>query len=355
MSSVILRSLGDVLPTLGVIVLVVVALELLLFYILKKVLNYKYSLAFMLVMPAALGLAVLVVYPIIYNIVIAFSDTNLFAGRFPTRPGSVSYGFQQFINNVKLVFSAPVLKQEYFMPVFGRTMLWTFLQVGVHVVLGMMVAMLLNRPMKLRGFYRTVILFPWAIPQVIAVLAWRGEFNYDYGYFNVILSEVFKLEKIQWMSDPFWNFLAINMTNWWLGVPFMSVVLLGGLQSIDPSYYEAAEIDGGGKWVQFKHITLPLMKPVLTPAVVLGVIWTFNQFNVPFFINQQELETSDILVTALYRAAFEYNRYGFASAFAIIIFLILLVFTLFYMRITNFQVNIGDTKKNLARAKTVGE
>lgn len=354
MSSVVLRSLGDVLPTLGVIVLVVVALELLLYLVLKRMLNYKYSLAYMLVMPAALGLLVLVVYPIVYNIVIAFSDTNLFAGRFPTRPGSVSYGVGEFIDNIKLVFTAPVLKQEYFFPVFGRTMLWTFLQVAVHVTLGMMVAMLLNRPMKLRGFYRTVILFPWAVPQVIAVLAWRGEFNFDYGYFNVILTQM-GFDKIPWMSSPFWNYLAVNMTNWWLGVPFMSVVLLGGLQSIDPSYYEAAEIDGGGKWVQFKEITLPLMRPVLTPAVVLGVIWTFNQFNVPFFINQQELETSDILVTALYRAAFEYNRYGFASAFAIIIFLILMAFTLIYMRLSNFQVDVGQSKKRLAQAKTVGE
>jgi arabinogalactan oligomer/maltooligosaccharide transport system permease protein len=202
--------------------------------------------------------------------------------------------------------------------------------------------------------YRTFILFPWAIPQVIAVLAWRGEFNFEYGYFNIILRNI-GLNPINWMTDPAWNFFAINLTNWWLGVPFMSAILLGGLQSIDTSYYEAAEMDGATKFQQLRNITLPLMQPVMTPAIILGVIWTFNQFNIPYFINQQELESSDILVTALFRAAFEYSRYGFAAAFALVIFVILILFTIFYMKVTGFQLQSGQEKKRLAAAKAVGE
>ncbi|AHC15843.1 carbohydrate ABC transporter permease [Salinispira pacifica] len=347
-------SLRDVIPTIIAIAALMVLVEISLYYLLYKVLNYKYALPFMLVAPAAIGLALLVVYPIFYNLVIAFSDTNLFAGRFPTRPGSVSYGFKPFFDNIVSVFAKPILQQQTFWPVFARTIAWTFIQVSFHVTVGFMLASLLNRPMKLRGVYRTFILFPWAIPQVIAVLAWRGEFNFEYGYFNIILRNI-GLNPINWMTDPAWNFFAINLTNWWLGVPFMSAILLGGLQSIDTSYYEAAEMDGATKFQQLRNITLPLMQPVMTPAIILGVIWTFNQFNIPYFINQQELESSDILVTALFRAAFEYSRYGFAAAFALVIFVILILFTIFYMKVTGFQLQSGQEKKRLAAAKAVGE
>jgi arabinogalactan oligomer/maltooligosaccharide transport system permease protein len=142
------------------------------------------------------------------------------------------------------------------------------------------------------------------------------------------------LEPIKWLTDPTWNFIAMCLVNIWLGIPFMMVILLGGLQSISRDYYEAADIDGAGGWQQFRRITLPLLQPVMTPAIILGTIWTFNNFNVPFFINQFELETSDILVTALFRAAFQYNRYGFAAAFAFVIFIILLIYSIFYIRVT---------------------
>ncbi len=107
------------------------------------------------------------------------------------------------------------------------------------------------------------------------------------------------------------------------------------MQSISGEYYEAAEMDGAGGVQQLRHITLPLIQPVLTPAIILGTIWTFNNFNVPFFINENELETSDTLVTALFRSAFQYfNRYGVSAAFAFVIFGILLVFSLLYIRLT---------------------
>jgi arabinogalactan oligomer/maltooligosaccharide transport system permease protein len=125
------------------------------------------------------------------------------------------------------------------------------------------------------------------------------------------------------------------LTNVWLGVPFTMVITLGGLQSISQDYYEAADIDGASTYQSFRSITIPLLKPVLVPAILLGTFLTFNNILVPFFINQNELETSDILVTGLYRAAFQFSRYGFAAAFAFIVFAILLAFTVFYVRRTN--------------------
>lgn len=345
------QSLREVGATIFVVVAAAILIELLLYYLLKHKLKWRWALPFILLAPAAVGLLFLVGYPILYNIQLAFSNMSL--RRFTADRG-LTYSIANAWQNFRGVFGEPILQQQTFGPLLLRTFLWTGIQVSTHVTFGLMLAMLLNRPMKMRGVYRTIMLFPWAIPQVVAVLAWRGEYNFEYGYPNQILRMI-GLEPISWLSDPFWNFVAVNLTNIWLGVPFMTVILLGGLQSIDLSFYEAAEMDGASPLAQFRRITLPLIQPVMTPAIILGVIWTFNNFNIPYFINQLELESSDILVTALFRAAFEYNRYGFASAFALVIFALLLGFTVIYMRITNFQLGLDGSGKSPIRQQTVGE
>jgi arabinogalactan oligomer/maltooligosaccharide transport system permease protein len=278
----------------------------------------------MLMTPAILGLVALVVYPMLWELNISFTNMSLRHFADPDYIGVQNYG---------KIFTQPVLKQVNFLPLFGKTVLWTFVNIFFHVVGGMLLALLLNRKLRLRGFYRTILIIPWAIPQVIAVLAWRGEFNFEFGYPNLLLQSI-GLNPVQWLTNPQWNFIAMCIVNIWLGIPFMMVILLGGLQSIAGDYYEAAEMDGANGWQQFWKVTMPLMQPVMAPAIILGTIWTFNNFNVPFFINQNELESSDILVTGLFRAAFQYNRYGFAAAFAFVILILLLIYSVFYLRVT---------------------
>jgi len=156
------------------------------------------------------------------------------------------------------------------------------MQVTFHVTVGLALALLLNRPLKLKALYKALLILPWAVPDVISGLAWRGEFHFEYGVFNILLRGI-GLEPLQWKLSAGANFLAMNITNGWLGVPFMMVICLGGLQSISQEYYEAAEIDGASGARKLFGVTIPLMRPILTPAVVLGIIWTFNNFNVPFF------------------------------------------------------------------------
>jgi len=324
---VIARSLGQVGSMVVLTFFGTLAVEIIIYLVLGKVLKSKHTLPYMLLAPAAVGLALLVVYPIGYEIRLAFTNMSLRHFR------DYTLSLMQGIDNFQLAFTAPVLKQAMFFPVLGRTILWTAVNVVFHVAGGMGLALLLNRPLRGRGLYRTLLVFPWAIPQVIAVLAWRGEFHFEYGFVNVMLRSL-GLQPIQWYADSFWNFAAACITNIWLGIPFMMVIILGGLQSIPSEFYEAAEMDGASGWQQFRAITLPMLRPVLTPAIILGVIWTFNNFNVPFLINRNELETTDILVTALFRAAFEYNRYGFSAAFAMITFLFLFAFALVYIRAT---------------------
>lgn len=337
-------SLKEVGSTILLILAATLVLELLLYLILGKLLKSKYTVPFMLMAPAAVGLLFLIVYPLAWEFNLSLTNMSLrhFGDKAEyhwvvcqaAEPGTVQNWITDcLIKNYADVFRLPVLKQVNFFPVFFRTVLWTASNVVCHVVFGLALALLLNRPMRGKGIYRALIILPWAIPQVIAVLAWRGEFHYEYGYFNIMLTNL-GFEAIRWKIDPIWNFISMVMVNVWLGVPFMMVIFLGGLQSISNEYYEAAEIDGASNFQKFRNITLPLIQPVMTPAIILGTIWTFNNFNIPFFINQNELETSDILVTALYRAAFQYNRYGFSAAFAFVIFIFLLIYSILYIRVT---------------------
>ncbi|HOJ01211.1 MAG TPA: sugar ABC transporter permease [Anaerolineaceae bacterium] len=328
----IIKSLSEVGTTILAVLLIVVLLEVLLYLILVKWLKVKNSLVYMLISPAILGLLVLQVYPLLWEGYI--SMTNMSLSHF------FNFDFIGLKNYVR-VFTEPVLKQVRFFPLFWRTILWTAINVVFHVTGGMILALLLNREMKLRGFYRMLIIIPWALPQVVAAMAWRGEFNFEYGWINIMLKNI-GLQPVQWLTSPIPNFAAMCIVNIWLGIPFMTVILLGGLQSISGEYYEAAEMDGASNWQKFWKITMPLMQPIMSPAVILGTVWTFNTFNISFFINQYELESSDILVTALFRAAFQYNRYGFSAAFAFIIFFILLIYSTIYARSTGALKGVKD-------------
>lgn len=331
---VISKSLSEVGFTVIVVVLAALLIEVVVYLLLGKVFKSKYTIPIMLLTPAIIGISILVVVPLFFELGLAFSNMMAKIDGAKDFFRNPDFGIVQLLDNIVKIFTAPILRSEYFFPIFLRTMLWTGIQVFFHVVGGLGLALLLNREIKGRGLYRTLLVIPWAVPQVVAVLAWRGEFHFVYGVFNNILKTI-GLAPIQWKSDWFWNIVAMNMTNIWLGIPFMMVILLGGLQSIPKDFYEAAEIDGANAYSRFKNITLPMLQPVMTPAIILGIIWTFNNFNVPYFINENKLETSDILATALFRAAFESpNRYGFAAAFAFVIFAILFIMSLIQLRVT---------------------
>lgn len=320
--------------SLLVIAAIVAVLEGVLYLILVRWLKAKLAVPIMLLAPAVLGLLALNLYPLLWELNVSFTKMNLrnffdpgFLGL--TAKRNIFIGLQNYLD----VFTKPVLQEAGFFQIFGQTVIWTVVNVVLHVSGGMALALCLNRPLRGKGLYRALIILPWAIPAFISLQIWRTEYNFEFGAVNQLLGMV-GLGPVAWLSDPFWNFVAMIIANVWLGIPFMMVIILGGLQSISAEFYEAAAMDGASAWQGFRNITLPLLRPVLTPAIILGTIWTFNNILVSFFINQQKLETSDILVTGLFRAAFEYSRYGFAAAYAFVIFGILLVFTVFYIRRT---------------------
>ena len=203
---------------------------------------------------------------------------------------------------------------------------WTLGNLCLHVGIGLALAMLLREPwLKFRGFYRVLLIVPWAIPNYITALIWKGMFHQQFGAINGLLKSL-GLEPISWFAQFSTSFAANLITNTWLGFPFMMVVSLGALQSIPRDLEDAASVDGASGWQRFWYITLPLLKPVLLPAIVLGSVWTFNMFNVIYLVSAGEPDSStDILISDAYRWAFSRgNRYGYASAYAVLIFFILL-------------------------------
>lgn len=274
------------------------------------------------ILPAALVLLLVVLYPLAYEIYMSFKNITLLNIRSKAYP---TVGF----DNYKQIFA-----DRLFYTTLIRTVIWTVVNVSFHVAFGVFLAVLLNRKLPGKNLIRVMLILPWAIPQYIAVLTWKGMFNTQYGAINIILVKLFGSgAAIPWLTDPSWSFIASIITNIWMGIPFMMMITLGGLQSIPQEVYEAAEMDGASAWQQFKNITVPLLKPVLTPAIILGAVWTFNMVNVIYIITSGSAsENAQILVTLVYKKAFEYYRYGYAAAFSVIIFVILLSFSSLFIK-----------------------
>jgi arabinogalactan oligomer/maltooligosaccharide transport system permease protein len=226
---------------------------------------------------------------------------------------------------------APITDPLSFYFTLAVTALWTVCNVALHVVIGVTLALLLRDPLlKLRGVYRVILIVPWAVPNYITALIWKGMFQRQFGAINGLLAWV-GLHPISWFSR-FWTAFAANVaTNVWLGFPFMMVVTLGALSRIPKELEEAAALDGANRWQRLRHLILPLLRPALLPSVLLGAVWTFNMFNIVFLVSGGEPDgATDILVSQAYRWAFTRgHRYGYAAAYAVLIFALLAAQTLF--------------------------
>ena len=283
--------------------------------------------AYAYVAPAAVGILVLVLLPFLFGMGISLFHHD----------GGV-YTFVGLANFVDILASRGyrIAEPLSFYFTLGVTLLWAFSNVALHVLIGLSLALLLKDPLlRLKGFYRVLLIIPWAIPNYITALIWRGMFHRQFGAINGLLVAL-GLEPVSWFTRFSTAFAANLATNTWLGFPFMMVVSLGALQSIPPDLYEAAEVDGASSWQKFRRITLPLLRPALLPAVILGSVWTFNMFNIIYLVSGGEPGGStDILVSEAYRWAFQRNeQYGFAAAYSVLIFLTLLAWSALTKRVS---------------------
>ena len=272
--------------------------------------------------PAFLLLCILTFYPIFSGFYLSFTDST-----------SSRLGDEEIVwfDNYIEVFS-----EGSFVRVTLTTLLWTVTNVSAHVIIGLCLAMVLNRDIYGKKIYRTILLLPWAIPSFISVLVWRGMFQ-PAGFINQQLG----IDSFDYFSSTGTALTIVILVNIWLGFPFMMMVFSGALQTIPKDLYEAAAIDGVSNFNQFKNITLPLLKPTLVPVSLLGFIWTFNMFNVIYLMTSggPVVEIggpggSDILITYVYDLAFPGGYYGLAAAWSVIIFLMLFAFSVYYAKVS---------------------
>ncbi len=292
--------------------------------VLRRLVEARLAYAFLL--PTALGMTLLVGIPFLMGIGIGF---------FAFGPGELR--FVGLANFTKILAAADygVTHPLSFYFTLAVTMLWTVANVALHVAFGFGLALLLQPTwVRGRGLFRVILILPWAIPNYITALVFKGLFNAQLGAINALLGKL-GLEPVGWF-DSFWPAFTANLTtNVWLGFPFMMVTVLGALQAIPEDLYDAARVDGASGVQRFFKVTLPQVAPALLPAVILGTIWTFNMFNIVFLVSEGQPEGStDILVTEAYRWAFMRNgQYGYAAAYSVVIFVILVLYTLFTRRL----------------------
>ena len=213
------------------------------------------------------------------------------------------------------------------------TVVWTFVNVFFHFTIGLILALVLNRTLRFRGMYRMLLLVPWAVPSFISAFAWRFIFNYALRVPRPVPAEAGLDEQPPaFLGDPTWAKFAVIMANVWLGVPFMMVALLGGLQAIDHDLLDAAAVDGANAWQRFWDVTMPGLRPVAATVILLGLIWTFNMFNdhLPDHRRRAGQRDPDLLDVRLQVRRSSYQLYGSAAAYGVIILSILLVFAQFY-------------------------
>ncbi|EIF6168826.1 ABC transporter permease subunit [Clostridium perfringens] len=284
-------------------------------------------------LPAVISIIIFTIIPIVYTIVIAFTDYTMYS------QGNIKFvGFANFIE----VLTGPF--KEVFLPVFGWNIIFAVVSTAGTFFLGLIVAMAVNNPnIKEKSVYRAILIIPWALPATVAILSWQGLLNGSYGAINNLLLNLHLISNpIPWLTDPTWARVALIIVNIWLGFPYMMNVCLGALGAIPDSYYEAADVDGASKWLQFRKITLPSLAQISYPLLISSFAFNFNNFGSAFLITKggpprmatQFAGYTDILASVNYKLSTQFGRFEIASAISIIIFLILGTISYYQMKLS---------------------
>lgn len=270
--------------------------------------------------PSLILILLIVIFPILYTGYISLTNMNVY-----------HWNNYEFIGLENYKDALLVLDNGFLTALFV-TILWTIVNMVLQVVIAFLLASLLNlKGLRLRNIYKTLLIFPWAMPGYVSILLWKtGMFNSQFGLLNQWLAKL-GLEPVRWLGGNVSAFLSCTVVNLWLALPFMITIIDGALQSVDKSFYESALLDGAGWLKRTFYITVPLIKPIIAPSVVITTFTTFKQFDVIYLLTQQVGAKTGAnihtILTYAYEKAFITNNYGYSSAISIIIFIILIAFS----------------------------
>jgi len=286
-----------------------------------KKMNRRTSWPWLNLSASLLLIGLIVLFPILYTAYISFTNMNVYHW--------FDYTFIGFANYMRALF----VFNSGFLKALLLTILWTILNMVFQLVIAFILASLLNTPgLKLRKVYKTLLMFPWAMPGYVSILLWKnGMFNSQFGLLNQWLERL-GMDPVRWLANDVIAFVSCMVVNLWLALPFMIMIMDGALQSVDKSYYESAMLDGAGWFTRSIRLTIPAIRPIIAPAVIITAFTTFKQFDVIYLLTQQEGAKTGAnihtVITYAHENAFVANNYGYSSAISIIIFLLLIAFTL---------------------------
>jgi len=306
-----------------------------------------YALTAAYIGPAMIGIFIFSVIPILYTLYMSFTNRNTF--HFPPAPdffGPTRTGAYTFIglkNYGSLFYDATAGSINVdILWVLGNTILYAVVCVALFFITGLGLALLLNSPyIKYKTLFRTLIILPWAAPAVLTAPIWRFFFNSNFGPIDQILRAMGVANPPNWLTDPLWAWIGVVIVNVWLSYPFFMFVIMGALTTVPSELYEAATIDGAGWWTQLFRVTLPMIRPVVVPIIILSLITTFQMFNTVWIITQggpfpsiTKPGSTEFVMLYSYHYGLQNNNYGLMSAFAVFLFILLFALTLLNLRLT---------------------
>lgn len=275
-------------------------------------------LGYLLVAPVVIIVLGLEGYPFVLAILLSMTDKTI---------GAPAHfiGVQNFVQ---------LAQDAIYRQSVRNTLVFTGGAEALKIPIGFVLALILNEKIPFRKGIRSAILLPWIVPAVLSAMAWTWLFNPNFSVLNWILLHLGIIHTpINWLTDSGTAMIAVILVNAWRGSPFFAIILLAALQSIPNDLYEATAVDGAGRWSRFRHVTLPLVLPILLIAVLLSTIGTFSDFNIVYTITGGgPLNTTQVLATYSYTTAIGVGRLGEGAAVSLTMFPVLVVFLIWEIR-----------------------
>ena len=285
-----------------------------------RVIRRRQLFAWLFIAPAIVYVAIFFGYPIVNNLTMSFQDftmTTFYTGEAPW------VGFDNYVS---------VVTSALFARLSVNTAVFTILSLAATFVIGMLLALFFNAHFKLSGLLRSLILLPWLLPLIISAAVWRRMMDEGSGILNQILSGV-GLGSVPWLTNPDVALFSIIIVNVWIGIPFVMVILYGGLQEIPKEYYEAAALDGATGWNSFRYITWPLLRPVVAVVLILGFVYTIRVLDIILALTGGgPANATQTYATQAYQLSFVDFKFGIGAALSNILIVVSLLVAALQLR-----------------------
>ncbi len=278
-----------------------------------------------MLIPAAVMLGVLIYYPVIRGIGIAFMRYTML---------DLSKTRFNGIDNFLVIFTDPHIS---FLRILFNTFIWVALSLALQYVLGFSLALLLRKPFPGRGFYTGLVFYTWALSGFAIGLVWAWMFNGQFGIINDVFIRLGLIRTpIGFLSDPRFALISVIVANVWYGIPFFAIMLLAALQSVPQELYESAEIDGAGRMRQLFQVTIPYIQPTIVSTVLLRLMWIMNFPEIIYgMTGGGPANATNILATEMINKIMKNYNYGQGAAIGFVIMVLLFIFAIFYLHLTS--------------------